>query len=243
MISFQKTSWAAALSLAFAAGAFARAESDWDVPDDSRFPYSSNSRPLLLDEKRSISGESFFAAATKKLDDDFKRVNLWGANVRYSYETAQSVVVGALVVPEFYGIAGFGYGSQSKSYSETATTYPGTTKADALLVQLAGGANLRCHVNEQFSVFGGVRAGFAYESVKVEQKSPYFSSISEREDDIGFLYGVGAGAELKLSEQGSLTFGIDYLASTAQPDFSGDIEGKVDKQAYVVFSIGAKFTF
>lgn len=243
MISFQKTSWAAALSLAFAAGAFARAESDWDVPDDSRFPYSSNSRPLLLDEKRSISGESFFAAATKKPDDDFKKVNLWGANVRYSYETAQSVVVGALVVPEFYGIAGFGYGSQSKSYSETSTTYPYTVKADALLLQLAGGANLRCHVNEQFSVFGGVRAGFAYERVKLEFKSPYLSSsISEREDDIGFLYGVGAGAELKLSEQGSLTFGIDYLASTTQPDFK-DVDGKLNKQAYVVFSIGAKFTF
>lgn len=234
MISFQKTSWAAALSLAFAAGAFARAESDWDVPDDSRFPYSSNSRPLLLDEKRSISGESFFAAATKKPDDDFKKVNLWGANVRYSYETAQSLVVGALVVPEFYGIAGFGYGTVDQLFGNFRWDY------NVLMGQLAGGANLRCHVNDRFSVFGGVRAGLAYERVELDVST---ISYSKREDDIGFLYGVGAGAELKLSEHGSLTFGIDYLASTAQPNFKDVEDGKLNKQAYVVFSIGAKFTF
>lgn len=184
-----------------------------------------------------IGVEGFYAKANEEILDGsvFEKVNLGGLSVRWSAaNTQRSVIVGALVFPEIYGILSIGGGSSD--YRGSYERYD----LDMSFAQAALGANLRCFVNDQFSVFGGVRLGFAYENVEIESEDSTYL-YKQEESDVGLLYGIGVGAELELAPHHSVTLGIDYVASTAQPDF-GDGD-KLKKQSYIIFSIGYKYRF
>ena len=246
MIKLQKTLLLApGLILAFVQGAWAAGESDLSANGKATIPKTVSQTGSYVSF---MAVEAFYGAANDELfEGDLDKLNIGGISIRRSYEYKKSVVTGALVLPEFYIIGSVGGGSLDQTW------YYGYGESESLdcslvSVQIAGGANLRCYMNDCFSVFGGVRVGAVYESVDADWKYqlPGYGTVSysKQEGALGLLYGIGAGGELHLSSKSALTFGIDYVASTAQPEFS--VYGaklEADEQSYVMFSVGAKFLF
>ena len=195
------------------------------------------------DYRTSVSGEVFYAAATEDAVSSLglDGADLGGVSARFSAEKHRTIASGAVIVPEFFGIFSLGLGSEDWTYSGYRAYEDGDY--DVLVMQFAVGANLRCYLTESFSLFGGARIGFAYESVDMEF-SGYDSygnySGSADDSDVGFLYGVGVGGQVDFSDSAALVFGIDYVGMTAEPEVGGI---KTDEQAYMMFSVGYKHKF
>ena len=239
----------AGINLLALPSAFAQSWGDYDEGDD--LAYSSSRRNAAAGDygsafsgyKTSVSVEAFYAAATEDAVSSLglDGADLGGVSARFSAEKHRTIASGAVVVPEFFGIFSLGLGSEDWTYS--GNTVYGDLDYDVLIMQFAVGANLRCYLTESFSLFGGARIGFAYESVDVEF-SGYDSygsySGSADDSDVGFLYGVGVGGQVDLSDFAALVFGIDYVGMTAESEVGGI---KTDEQAYMMFSIGYKHKF
>lgn len=241
---------AAGLALLPAAGMFAYGDSDLIGSD---YAFSGTDSPFSASYASALSVEAFYAWANDKMtSDDIDKVDVGGVSLRYAVtNTSTSIGAGTRIFPEFYGILSFGGGSLDQTwdryyYNSLFNSVGHVRKEcnyDVLTVQAAVGANLRCFVTDNFSVFGGVRLGLAYESLEVELYESGSGTDKEKESDVGFLYGLGVGAEWEIRKRHSLTLGFDYVASTAQPEFDGDIQGKPDKQSYLVLSVGYKYRF
>ena len=240
----------AGINLLALPSAFAQAWGDYDEGDD--LAYSSSRRNAAAGDygsafsgyKTSVGVEAFYAAATEDAVSSLglDGADLGGVSARFSAEKQRSIASGAVVVPEFFGIFSLGFGSEDWTYSGYNAYEDGDY--DVLVMQFAVGANLRCYLTESFSLFGGARIGFAYESVDMEF-SGYDSSYgnysgSADDSDVGFLYGVGVGGQIDFSDFAALVFGIDYVGMTAEPEVGGI---KTEEQAYMMFSIGYKHKF
>ncbi len=239
----------AGINLLALPSAFAQAWGDYDEGDD--LAYSSSRRNAAAGDygsafsgyKTSVGVEAFYAAATEDAVSSLglDGADLGGVSVRFSAEKQRSIASGAVVVPEFFGIFSLGFGSEDWTYSGYNAYEDGDY--DVLVMQFAVGANLRFYLSDSFSLFGGGRIGFAYESVDMEF-SGYDSvgsySGSADDSDVGFLYGVGVGGQIDFSDSAALVFGIDYVGMTAEPEVGGI---KTEEQAYMMFSIGYKHKF
>lgn len=239
----------AGINLLALPSAFAQAWGDYDEGDD--LAYSSSRRNAAAGDygsafsgyKTSVGVEAFYAAATEDAVSSLglDGADLGGVSVRFSAEKQRSIASGAVVVPEFFGIFSLGFGSEDWTYSGYNAYEDGDY--DVLVMQFAVGANLRFYLSDSFSLFGGGRIGFAYESVDMEF-SGYDSvgsySGSADDSDVGFLYGVGVGGQIDFSDSAALVFGIDYVGMTAEPEVGGI---KTDEQAYMMFSVGYKHKF
>lgn len=239
----------AGINLLALPSAFAQAWGDYDEGDD--LAYSSSRRNAAAGDygsafsgyKTSVSAEAFYAAATEDAVSSFglDGADLGGVSLRFSAEKQRTIASGAVVVPEFFGIFSLGFGSEDWTYSGYNAYEDGDY--DVLVMQFAVGANLRFYLSDSFSLFGGGRIGFAYESVDMEF-SGYDSvgsySGSADDSDVGFLYGVGVGGQIDFSDSAALVFGIDYVGMTAEPEVGGI---KTDEQAYMMFSVGYKHKF
>lgn len=195
------------------------------------------------DYRTSVSVEAFYAAATEDAVSSLglDGADLGGVSARFSAEKQRTIASGAVIVPEFFGIFSLGLGSEDWTYSGDRAYEDGDY--DVLVMQFAVGANLRCYLTESFSLFGGARIGFAYESVDMEfsgyDSSGNYSGSAD-DSDVGFLYGVGVGGQVDFSDFAALVFGIDYVGMTAEPEVGGI---KTEEQAYMMFSIGYKHKF
>lgn len=239
----------AGINLLALPSAFAQAWGDYDEGDD--LAYSSSRRNAAAGDygsafsgyKTSVGVEAFYAAATEDAVSSLglDGADLGGVSVRFSAEKQRSIASGAVVVPEFFGIFSLGFGSEDWTYSGYNAYEDGDY--DVLVMQFAVGANLRFYLSDSFSLFGGGRIGFAYESVDMEF-SGYDSvgsySGSADDSDVGFLYGVGVGGQIDFSDSAALVFGIDYVGMTAEPEVGGI---KTEEQAYMMFSVGYKHKF
>lgn len=104
------------------------------------------------------------------------------------------------------------------------------TEYDVTFAEISLGANLRWKVCDFLALSVGARAGVG---------ALILSGFDDSDDDEGkrgFVYGGGAEAEWILNENNALVLSCDYLACTAQPD-------EVEKQSYVTFQLGWKYTF
>lgn len=241
IMKLQKTLLTAAMTgTVFLAAAEMFAFGESDLAETSDFGGAQTPAGTESAWASSVGVEAFYACGNKKMmSDDLDEVDIGGVSLRYSVaNTSKSLIAGTRIFPEFYGILSIGGGS----LDQTIYYYGGRVEwnYDVFTVQAAVGANLRCFVTDAFSVFGGVRLGVAYEDVEIEEYATGYGSYTESESDIGLLYGIGVGAEWNFKDRHSLTFGLDYVASTAQPEFD-DFE--LDKQSYVVFSVGYKYRF
>ena len=239
----------AGINLLALPSAFAQAWGDYDEGDD--LAYSSSRRNAAAGDygsafsgyKTSVGVEAFYAAATEDAVSSLglDGADLGGVSVRFSAEKQRSIASGAVVVPEFFGIFSLGFGSEDWTYSGYNAYEDGDY--DVLVMQFAVGANLRFYLSDSFSLFGGGRIGFAYESVDMEF-SGYDSvgsySGSADDSDVGFLYGVGVGGQIDFSDSAALVFGIDYVGMTAEPEVGGI---KTEEQAYMMFSVGYKHKY
>lgn len=207
---------------------------------------SSAAADILIAAENTIMGltvEGFYGSAYKDLfkDSDFGKEDVAGLNVRLTYPMAEPESV---ITPEVFFLAGAQGGSVEKS------TYVGPyyEKSDVSLFEIhaAVGANLRVTVCDWFSLVGRAQVGLSWESVDMD--ASYNDSVGrghykKTESDVGLLYGCGLGAEFKLGH-GVVLLGVDYVGSTAAPEFS--IYGeklKCEKQSYLTYSVGYKFFF
>lgn len=186
-----------------------------------------------------ISAEAFYGAGLEKLDkNDLDELDIGGISVRY---TGRKQTTDA-VSPEFFGIVSLGGGSLDQTWyyldGDVERNY------DLFTMQTAVGANIRVQPSDKFSIFAGARVGFSIESLGVEWKDNGITYYDKTESAVGFLYGAGIGAQFNFNEHNGMTVGVDYVGSTAEPEF--DVYGytvKAEAQSYVLFSIGYKFTF
>ena len=186
----------------------------------------------------SVGIELFYGTPTDDLADGAgEKVEIGGFNVRYTVK-AESLLKSDAFVPEFFAIAGFGYGE----YDETSyyPYYSEKVEADVSQAQLAVGANLRWQATESFSAFVGARIGLGYLSVDATTKLNGRKHFDDDDSDVGFLYGVGVGVEYAFNEHHAITLGYDFVGSTAEPKV-GDT--KIEEQNYHMFSVGYKYTF
>lgn len=222
-----------------------------------RVPEKSSNAPKQQPERRpaysaaedsdwldSISVEGFYGAAQKKLyTDDLDKLDIGGVSFRYTKTCTESLSQTQGIYPEFFGMLTLGGGSLDQTW------YDGYWDSEELnydlfTTQLSAGVNLRCPVSERVSVFAGVRAGIAYENVKAEVRYNSRTQYSGEEDAIGFLYGAEIGADFLVNEKLSLFACMDYVASTARPEF--DVYGekvKLKAQSYLTFSLGLRYMF
>lgn len=186
----------------------------------------------------SFSAEGFYATALEKMVEGTDYIDIYGVSFRLTksfsnpLHRARSNVFASSrvhVQPEIFSILSFGYGS--KDYYKDYYNYTG----NLFSTQFAVGANLRFPVSDEISFFVGARSGLSYENLEIE-----YRKWSKSESDVGFLYGAGAGIDFALDEYVGIFLGLDYIASTAQPEFYGT---KVERQSYVQFSLGVRIFF
>lgn len=204
--------------------------------------------------KFSLGAEAFYALALDDIYDedgaDSEKIDVYGVNVRFSMRGAGTVA------PEFFALVGVGAGSADQKYSDEY--YSGKVEYDLFEMHVAVGANLRWNITDSFSVFGGAQVGIVSQKVDVKDTwTEYWDDESYSESDktkfdddtIGLRCGVGVGAEWNITENHALRIGADYIYSTARPsckyDYGdGEVEKtKLDRQSYVVFSVGYQYTF
>lgn len=193
-----------------------------------------------------ISAEAFYGAGLEKLykgdlvdeEGDLDELDIGGISVRYTVRKQTTDAVS----PEFFGIVSLGGGSLDQTWyyldGDVERNY------DLFTMQTAVGANIRVQPSDKFSIFAGARVGFSIESLGVEWKDNGITYYDKTESAVGFLYGAGIGAQFNFNEHNGMTVGVDYVGSTAEPEF--DVYGytvKAEAQSYVLFSIGYKFTF
>lgn len=190
-----------------------------------------------------LTVEGYYGSAYKDLfkDSDFGKEDVAGFNARLTYPIAMPESV---ITPEVFFLAG----AQGASVEKSTYAGPYYEKEDVSLVELhaAVGANLRVKVCDWFSLVGRAQVGLSWESVDMDVSYNYSGGrghYEKTESDIGLLYGCGLGAEFKVG-QGSVVLGVDYVGSTAAPEFSiYDEKLKCEKQSYLMYSVGYKFFF
>lgn len=194
----------------------------------------------------SVGIELFYGTPTDDLADGAgEKVEIGGFNVRYTVK-AESLLKSDAFVPEFFAIAGFGYGEYDETsyYTSYYHSYSEKIEADVSQAQLAVGANLRWQATESFSAFVGARVGLGYLSVDATAKLDGSKYFDDDDSDVGFLYGVGVGVEYAFNEHHAVTLGYDFVGSTAEPKVSDGSYGfKAEEQNYHMFSVGYKYTF
>lgn len=190
----------------------------------------------------SVSVSPFFGWGQKKLDsEDLDTLDIAGVGVKGSAVIRESILPGAKLFPEIFGLINIGGGSLDQTWYYYGGSYE--QNYDLTTVQAAVGANLRLEIDDRVSVFGGVRAGLAYENLEIEARGGY-SRRTWEESDVGLLYGIGFGTDVRINDHSGVTVALDYVGSTAQPEF--DISGEkveAEKQSYIMLSVGYKYTF
>ena len=195
----------------------------------------------------SVSVSPFLGWGQKKLfSDDLDKLDIAGIGVKGSAVIRESILPGAKLFPEIFGLVNIGGGSLDQTrygYGEREEL-----NYDLTTMQATVGANLRLEINDRVSVFGGVRVGLAYENLEVESRYVAYGygsySNSWEEADVGINYGVGFGADVRINDHSGVTVALDYVGSTAQPEFNAS--GKTfeaEKQSYIMLSVGYKYTF
>lgn len=206
--------------------------------------------------KFSVGAEAFYGLALDDIydgddEDDFgaEKIDVYGVNVRLSMKGTGTLA------PEFFALFGAGMGDADESFSDEY--YSEKLEYDLFEMHAMIGANLRWNITDSFSVFGGGQVGIVSQKVEIEDKwTEYWGgeSYSESEkikfddDTIGLRCGIGVGAEWNITENHALRVGADYIYSTARSSYKEEWDGetyktKLDRQSYVVFSLGYQYTF
>lgn len=190
----------------------------------------------------SVSASPFFGWGQEKLfSNDLDKLDIAGVGVKASAVIKESILPGTKLFPEIFGLVNIGCGSLDQTWYYYGGSYE--RNYDLTTVQAAVGANLRLEIDDRVSVFGGIRAGLAYENLEVEAQEEGHRWTWE-ESDVGLLYGIGFGADVRINDHSGVTVALDYVGSTAQPEF--DIYGEkaeAKKQSYIMLSVGYKYTF
>ena len=235
---------AAAIFGALSSTAAIGAVNDWDDPDTT----TSYSGWIS-----SFSVEGFYGAAQEKLfkDFDIDKLDIGGLSIRYTGRMSTT----SPVFPELFGITSVGGGTLDQTWYGYGYhpyfgegSYREELNYDLFSAQFAIGANIRFQPTEKFSIFAGVRVGLDIEYVEYEYK---YNSYRDQKNntDVGFLYGIGIGADFNITKHHGITFAVDYVCSTAQPEFEKIyISGshytvKTEEQSYIMVSVGYKYTF
>lgn len=134
-----------------------------------------------------------------------------------------------VVLPELLLSVGFGAGQHEIDggwYYQDADVY--VYSWNFLL-----GVNFRVYLNDDISFYLGPRLGGNLLLISTEWEG----GSKENEDDFAFLYGGEIGANFNVNPNSAVMFSVSYLGSNAQP--YSDIE----KQSYIMFSVGYRHTF
>lgn len=233
---------------------------DWERPAQGRRRTDSSRRQSDGYWKFSVGAEAFYGLALDDIydgedEDDFgaEKIDVYGVNVRLSMKGTGTLA------PEFFALFGAGMGEADESYSYDEY-FSGKYEYDLFEMHAMIGANLRWNITDSFSVFGGGQVGIVSQKVEIEDKwteEDYWDgesySDSEKfkfdDDTIGLRCGLGVGAEWNITENHALRVGADYIYSTARPSYKEEEWGgetykfKLERQSYVVFSIGYQYTF
>ena len=205
------------------------------------------------DWKYSLGADGFFGLATKDIFDGLnEKIDIGGANFRFSARN-DSLFDNSAIMPEFFAVLGFGGGSYDKTTDYYHYSYGHVShekeEMDVYQTQISVGANIRWQANEAFALFAGARIGLGVTRAEYDYKYDNYQfreheSGSKSDTAVGFLYGIGLGAEYAFNEHHAITLGYDFIGSTAKPEFSDDGETvKANAQRYHVFSLGYKYTF
>lgn len=205
-------------------------EEDYAAEAESGATYQLPAETSATRISSSLSAEVFYAESDLKYWGE--STNMGGLGMRYAIAQISDSSSFQRLSPEFFfgGCVGYGYGEpDASSYREWDRYFE--------FVHLVGmmGANLRYKVGEHFSFYVGARMGLDY---------LYFYSDDGEDDtsgdDLGWIYGIGIGADISFSKNFAMTFGVEHLNSTAQPEVWS---AKLPKQEYTMYSVGVKFMF
>lgn len=245
-------------------------ESSWDDDysdtNESAYVTTNSDKPAF---KISVGVDAFYASAcdelVKRKDNPFydkaiDGIDLYGGNLRVGIEFPELFGT-SLITPEFFVVAGYGYGDESYSESEYYSGGWWSDKYDytSTMFHVALGAAVRFALIENLELSLNARIGFCNSKLKYENEYSdyyadeyYYESESESESDTGLLYGIGAGIAWTFAENHRISLNVDYIGTTAQPEFDyyeKTYEGfekrtlEVEKQSYVFFSAGYQFVF
>lgn len=164
--------------------------------------------------------EAFYADSDAAFGND--SLNMGGVNLRYTVRQNSPEDFFQKLAPEFFIVGGLGFGYGDYGNDETFEFYH--------VIGMLG-ANLRCGFGEHFSLYAGARMGIDFFD---------FSADSGSGNDLGWIYGLGIGADIALSRTFSVTLSVEHLTSSAQPE-AGAL--KLPEQRYIVYSFGMKFSF
>lgn len=189
-------------------------------------------RRLSGDYEHSLGGEIFYGDG----DGEILGKDTWIAGLGCRYTIRQKNTEEPLLSPEFFVLANLAYGEVTRTYD---LSYDSTDLwVEQYHVMGILGANLRCRLGSALSVYVGARMGLDFMFLYAADEMDAFE---ESEDsDLGWIYGIGLGAELKLSDSFALTFGVDRLTTSASPKLWGEAIGQ---QSFTFYSLGLKYIF
>ena len=184
----------------------------------------------------SLALEFFYGLACDDLYDKYGvsiDADTFGPQMRYTV-TPKGIFGNSSVYPEFFVLAGFGAGYGSDEGFDVSV----------INVRASIGANIKMDVSDSVSAFARAQVGLDYESIDLD-----YYSYCNTNDDLGFLYGVGVGVQIALRDKTpssmaahSVTIGVDYIGSTAEPEFKS-LGVEADEQSYIVLSVGYRLDF
>lgn len=206
-------------------------DSPWASPRHKRMEQAWGTSPSSSD--KAVSVEAFYAMALDdvvKDYDELDKIDLCGVNVQYSWKQ-KTELMSLLSGYELFASAGFATGSEKVNWGDD-----GTDEYTVNVGQITVGGNLIWEIAPAWEFFVGGRFGAAYLSVENE-----YDDESEKENDVGLLYGAHVGTAFEIAQNHRLTLSAAYWASTAEVEF--EYEEKSEKQSYCVFSVGYRYAF
>lgn len=167
------------------------------------------------------------------LSESIEGTDLFGNNLKLSVRKG-----GSAVTPEFYLLCGGAIGESDSSAN--GNVY------DVVFAEFSAGTNLRWQICDSFTLSVGGRVGLGI--LSVSDGIEYYSGNGDEDEEVkaGLVYGGRAELEWNFNANHALTLACDYLACTAQPknwedNQCGYIE--VEKQSWIMLSLGYKYTF
>lgn len=180
--------------------------------------------------KWSLGIEWYGASALEDLSESIEGADLFGSNLKFSVRKS-----GSAVSPEFYLLCGCAIGESDSSAS--GNVY------DVVFAEFSAGTNLRWQICDSLALSVGGRIGLGI--LSVSDGIEYYGQEDE-EVKAGLVYGGRAELEWNFNANHALTLACDYLACTAQPkNWEGYSNGwvEVEKQSWIMISLGYKYTF
>lgn len=225
---------------------FASINDDWGLERDAEFQSYDESGHTVAPRRQSNTrhtnttqvtsrayGQAFSMEAFYGKDLSDNEIDIGGAALRWTIYPKETHILGQALEPEAFAIFRVGGGRESWRRGSWKLSVSET------IVTLGVGGALATEINQILSVLVRCEIGGACEYLDGNIKSSSSTIATDDDFDVGFLFGVGACAQLNVGENGGILISVDWIKTSCE----ALNKWGADKPAYAAFSVGYRWSF